>query len=318
MKKKTKEQFVEDARRVHGDKYDYSKVDYVNSRTKVCVICPKHGEFWQKPNSHLNGQGCKQCYNDIVGDSLRTTKEGFIEKARKIHGDKYDYSKVEYINNKTEVTIVCPIHGEFKQRPDKHIIKGNGCKLCRSDSMKRKLFGVGVFDDYNKRCDCYSHWAKMLMRCYDEKTLKKQPYYRGCSVCEEWHIYSNFKRWFDKNHVEGWHLDKDILIKGNKVYSPQTCCFVPPQINSLIVNRKSCRGKYVIGVYKGKYGRFSASCSVDEKSVRIGMFDTELEAFNAYKEFKEENIKRVADEWRDKIEPCVYEALCNYKVEIDD
>lgn len=318
MKRLSKEDFIKRASNVHNNKYDYSKVEYINNRTKICIICPTHGEFWQKPSNHLSGQGCKKCYNDTAGDSLRCAKDEFIENARKVHGDKYDYSKVEYVNNKTKVTIICPVHGGFTQRPDMHTIKGNGCKLCRSDSMKKKKFNVGVFDGYNKRCDCYSHWRNMLMRCYDEKTLKKQPYYRGCSVCEEWHVYSNFKKWFDTNHVEGWHLDKDILVKGNRVYSPQTCCFVPPQINSLIVNRRGFRGKYKIGVHKGKNGRFFALCSINNKGVRIGTFDTEIEAFNSYKELKENNIKRVANDWKDMLEPRVYEALCNYKVEIDD
>lgn len=318
MKKLTTEEFIEKARKVHGDKYDYSKAKYVNSKKKICIICPQHGEFWQTPNNHLNGQDCPLCSNEKKGDTQRFSLKDFLELAKQVHGDKYDYSQVVYINNKTPVKIICPIHGEFWQRPDTHTNRKHGCRLCRSDNMKKKLFGVGLFDGYNRRCDCYSHWRGMLMRCYDEKIFKKRPTYSECSVCGEWLLYSNFKKWFDIHSVVGWHLDKDILVKGNKVYSPQTCCFVPPQINSMLVNRRNFRGKYKVGVYKGKYGRFSASCSVNDKSVRIGMFDTELEAFNAYKEFKEENIKRVADEWRDKIEPCVYEALHNYKVEITD
>lgn len=318
MKKLSQDEFIKRAKEVHKGRYDYSKVQYINVRTKVIIICPVHGEFLQTPSAHLKGQGCKQCYNDVVGDSLRATKNEFIEKAKKVHGDKYDYSKVEYINSKTEVTIVCPIHGEFKQRPDMHTLKANGCKLCRSDSMKKKMFNVGVFDGYNKRCDCYSHWSNMLRRCYDDDILEKRPYYKGCKVCDEWHTYSNFKKWFDVHGVKGWHLDKDVLSKGNRLYSPNTCCFVPPQINSLLVNRRNFRGKYKIGVHKSKNGRFLAFCSVDSKEVKIGVFDTEIQAFDAYKNFKEKNIKRVADKWKDQLEPKVYEALYKYKVEIDD
>ena len=106
----TKEDFISKAISVHGDKYDYSKVDYVDCFTEVTIICPVHGEFQQSPHIHLQGAGCKKCSNY----NNRYTTETFIEAAREIHGDKYDYSKVEYINSTTEVTIICPIHGEFK------------------------------------------------------------------------------------------------------------------------------------------------------------------------------------------------------------
>ena len=130
----SKEQFIEKARKVHGDKYDYSKVEYVNTETKICVICPIHGEFYITPHNHLQNQGCKICgdekkrYKKYNG-KLNLTTEQFIEKARKVHGDKYDYSKVKYIDNKTKVCIICPIHGEFWQKPSTHL-QGSGCNLC--------------------------------------------------------------------------------------------------------------------------------------------------------------------------------------------
>lgn len=123
-KKSTKEEFIEKARKIHGDKYDYSKVDYLNGKTKVIIICPEHGEFLQAPEKHLTGQGCPYCCNTLKG-----TKESFIEKARKVHGNKYDYSKVEYKNNKEKVCIICPEHGEFWQDPHNHL-KGKGCPEC--------------------------------------------------------------------------------------------------------------------------------------------------------------------------------------------
>ena len=125
----TKEEFIEKAKKVHGDKYDYSKVKYVNNRTKVCIICPEHGEFWQTPNHHLQGHGCKYCKNENIRKRCTHNITIFIEKARKVHGDKYDYSKVEYINSKTKVCIICPIHGEFWQVPSYHL-SGNGCPEC--------------------------------------------------------------------------------------------------------------------------------------------------------------------------------------------
>lgn len=119
--------FIEKARKIHGDKYDYSKVNYVNCNTEVCIICPIHGEFWQKPKYHLTSCGCKECCKN----GIKLTNEKFIEKARKIHGDKYGYSKVEYVNNHTEVCIICPIHGEFWQKPMVHLRKKGGeCLKC--------------------------------------------------------------------------------------------------------------------------------------------------------------------------------------------
>ena len=137
-KKLTQEQFVEKARLVHGNKYNYSKVNYINNRTKICIICPKHGEFWQRPGDHLNGCGCVECFNDDKrGKSSQLNTISFIEKARKIHSDKYDYSKVEYVNNHTKVCIICPRHGEFWQTPNDHL-DGCGCPMCGRIIANRK------------------------------------------------------------------------------------------------------------------------------------------------------------------------------------
>ena len=123
-KKLTTEEFIKKAKSIHGNKYDYSKVEYINTFTKVCIICPKHGEFWQTPNNHLNGQRCPYCFGKI-----KSTTEEFIEKAKSVHGNKYDYSKVEYVNNRTKVCIICPTHGEFWQEPIHHL-NGHGCSKC--------------------------------------------------------------------------------------------------------------------------------------------------------------------------------------------
>jgi hypothetical protein len=103
------------------EKYDYSKVKFEHVNKHVCIICPEHGEFWQKPGIHLRGYGCPIC-----GGSKRLTNEEFIEKARLVHEDKYDYSKVNYINTSTKVCIICPEHGEFWQTPNSHLF-GAGC-----------------------------------------------------------------------------------------------------------------------------------------------------------------------------------------------
>ena len=121
--------FIERAKAIHGDKYDYSKVEYIDSKTKVCIVCKEHGEFWQRPSAHLRGQGCPECASKKRGFCNISNVNEFIKKAKAIHGDKYDYSKVEYINSKTKVCIICPKHGEFWQSPESHL-KGRGCNLC--------------------------------------------------------------------------------------------------------------------------------------------------------------------------------------------
>lgn len=159
----------------------------------------------------------------------------------------------------------------------------------------------------------------MLSRCYSAGKSQKWPSYDGCSVCDEWLIFSNFRKWFDENYVEGYALDKDIITKGNRMYSPETCCFVPARINNIILNRKKDRGKYPIGVTK-QCGRLYAYVSINGKSIRIGVFSTVVEAFDAYKEAKERYIKEVATEYysRGEITKRVYDAMMRYKIEITD
>lgn len=129
MAKLTTEDFIKKARGVHGDKYDYSKVEYVNNQTKVCIICKKHGEFWQRPLDHLKGHECSDCGKIKNVASRKKTLEQFIDEARKVHGDKYDYSNVKYDNTSTKVCIICKEHGEFWQAPYSHL-NGHGCPKC--------------------------------------------------------------------------------------------------------------------------------------------------------------------------------------------
>lgn len=133
-RRSTKQDFIKKAKKIHGDKYDYSKVEYVNCHTKVCIICPEHGEFWQTPASHLTGRNCPKCSNPCY----KYTIEDFIKKAKQVHGDKYDYSKVEYINSQTKVCIICPKHGEFWQAPGEHLY-GYGCKHCKESHLESEI-----------------------------------------------------------------------------------------------------------------------------------------------------------------------------------
>ena len=313
--------FINKAKQAHGDKYDYSQSVYINSKTPIKIICPIHGEFMQVPTIHVQGHGCMLCGFDRMKESITSNTEEFIKKARKIHGNKYDYSNVHYINDKTKVEIVCPIHGSFLQTPDCHL-SGRGCNQCKSEKARKALFGVGYYDirepmskGINRKI--YHIWRAMLARCYSDRVQRKQPTYIGCSVCNEWFLFSNFKEYYINNAEEGWCLDKDILYKGNKVYSPQTCCFVPNEINVIISGRKK-KSNLPKGVKKTKYNRYQAVINKQYNDINLGSYPTPEAAFQAYKKAKEEWIKEVADKWKDKLKPNVYEALMNYQVEITD
>lgn len=322
-KKLTQEEFIERSKKKHGDKYDYSKVEYVNMYTKVCIICPIHGEFWQKPLSHLNNGGCKKCGVQQSAKQRSLSVDEFVCKAKQIHGDKYDYSKVLYKGLKHKICIICPEHGEFWQAPDDHL-RGKGCKLCGYNRLKKGYFGFGVYDTHDAFSDalnkkCFITWRGMIERCYNEEQRSKWKTYKDCYVCDEWKFYSAFKEWFLDNYKKGFALDKDILVRGNKEYSPDKCCFVPQEINNLFTKRQNDRGSSLIGTSKRKDRNiFQASLSIGDKQLYLGDFKSEYDAFNAYKKAKELRIKELANKYKYQLEPRVYEALYNYKVEITD
>ena len=142
MRRLTQEEFIEKAKQVHGNKYDYSKSVYKNRRTKVCIICPEHGEFWQFPDNHvLNKNNCPYC-----AKKKKKTTDEFISDAKKIHGNRYDYSKVDYKNAYTKICIICPEHGEFWQTPHSHLGMKCGCKNC-----KKSLFESAVEKVLNEK-----------------------------------------------------------------------------------------------------------------------------------------------------------------------
>ena len=134
----TKKEFIEKAMKIHGDKYDYSKIEYKNNYTPITIICPKHGKFQQTPYMHLRGVGCSECTKERQHDMFAKTTEQFIADAKKVHGDKFDYSKVKYVNNKTHVTIICKKHGEFQQTPSEHL-RGFGCPICNSSHLETEV-----------------------------------------------------------------------------------------------------------------------------------------------------------------------------------
>ena len=161
--KYTNNEFAVKSNIIHNNKYDYSKVDYVNTKTKVCIICPEHGTFKITPQNHLRGQGCPECSNKQKGSYKKLNTEIFITKAKEIHGDKYNYSKVHYINNQTKVYIICQKHGEFWQKPNDHL-NGHGCPECGRN------FSVSE----NKVLECLKKKYKNVIHQYRPKWLFKK------------------------------------------------------------------------------------------------------------------------------------------------
>ena len=196
------------------------------------------------------------------------------------------------------------------------------------------LCGVGILGDIKtkengKFIKEYATWANMLQRCYSKEKQKEFPRYKGCSICDEWLYFPDFYNWcheqtnWDKvvENPKMFHIDKDILVKGNKVYSPNTCCFVPAIVNTLFVKCNAMRGNLPIGVsfHRGKYRARYSNPITNEKFCKCG-FDNPVSAFNYYKNKKEEVIKYVAQIEFEKgtITETCYNAMVNYEVEITD
>lgn len=336
MRRLTKEEFIAQSTAKHGNKYDYSKVVYEKNSEKVCIICKECGrEFWQTPASHMKGRGCTFCKGKHVWDKRgRISNEDFVRRAIEVHGDKYGYDEADYKNMKTKVKIFCKeCNDYFYQAPEHHL---GGCSCPRCEMLSRagrplvkkrtKIQGVGILDvDFSHTQDAairhvYRVWINILRRCYKEERTTREMSYQDCYVCEEWKYFSNFKKWFDRNYVDGYAIDKDIICKGNRCYCPEYCSFVPQRINSLVVSRQNFRGEQLIGVYKTPSNTYSAKMNTTKGNVSLGTFQTEEQAFNAYKSAKEEYIKEVADDYYSKglITERVYNALYNWKIEKTD
>lgn len=217
-KKRTTENFIEDAKKKHGDKYDYSKTDYnsKDEKGRIRIICPEHGEFWQTPDNHLKGKGCMKCSMKKKPQCLPVGKDAFVEKAKKIHGNKYDYSLVEYIDGLTEVDIICPVHGAFPQKPQNHLA-GDGCQACaeekrgasqRWDKEKfineaRKVHGA----KYNYSLVEYVNIdTPVNIICPDHGVFPQTPYkhircHHGCQTCQSSTIETVVRVLLENNNI---------------------------------------------------------------------------------------------------------------------
>ena len=194
---------------------------------------------------------------------------------------------------------------------------------------ERRTYGVGFIgegkyevSENGKHTKAYTVWVDMLTRCYNAKFQEKYPTYIGCSVDPIWHNFQNFCAWFEENYYELGEnkmcLDKDILVRNNKIYSPSTCVFTPNNINVLFIKSNALRGDLPIGVTRHG-NKYKAQChNGTGKQVQLGTYDTEIKAFESYKQFKENHIKEMANKYKEQIPSNLYEAMMNYEVEITD
>ena len=251
----------------------------------------------------------------------------FVRKANLKHGiGRYDYSNSVYVGYEDKLNIKCNVCGTmFPQTPHSHLC-GHGCPVCalktisvskvgktRND-MKKVLYGRAFCDSETsiRKLKSYNVWTGILDRCFNVAFQEKEPTYKGCLICDEWLLFSTFKEWFDTHYIDGFEIDKDLLSNdGCKIYSPNTCVFLPMEINRFL-GGKSTNAKKVIplGVFiSGK--KFIA---IHGKSY-LGTFDTIREAQDAYIKAKKKYTIELANKWKDKIEKRAYNALINLDVD---
>jgi hypothetical protein len=186
--------------------------------------------------------------------------------------------------------------------------------------MKQKLvYGVGVYDGGNESTSiAYDTWHRMMERCYSDKHMKNFPSYIGCTVDNQWLRYSIFSEWFSSNYVEGYHLDKDIIIQGNRIYSSETCVFIPHHINQLLTDRARDRGEFPLGVSKeARRNKYKAGISINGKNKHLGFYDTPELAHEAWRIAKKKYVSECANEAyaKGEISERVRDALLNRKFE---
>ena len=237
---------------------------------------------------------------------------------------------IKVCRNARDIDVYFPEYDwTFKHAAYQNFKKGNiKCPY------KPRYYGVGYLGEgeYKVRENGklkreFKIWHNMLKRCYDSEFQERNPTYKGCTAENDWFNFQNMAEWIENNYYEvpgeRMHLDKDILCKGNKVYSRETCIFVPERINTLFVKKDNARGNDPIGVYQLPSGNYRAQCNNEYgKSVYLGVYSTEEEAFQVYKQYKEKIIKEVIDSYEGVIPEPFYSklkiAMYNYEVEIDD
>ena len=249
-------------------------------------------------------------YKDCVGKVCKSKSSG-------------DFKIVKY-NDAKDVEIQF-LNTDYETAATLDNIKSGGVK----DRYVPSVYGVGIVGNKypikvnDVQTKEYGLWKSMLRRCYSDNFKKKNPTYIDCEVSDKFKSYEYFYEWCNKQigfGVDGFEIDKDLLIKGNKIYSESTCVFLPQEINTLLIKCTASRGKHPIGVCWNKTKKsFVAHVGKSKgKQEHLGYFKTEIEAFNAYKQAKEAFIKEQANKWKSQIDIGAYEALMNYTVNIDD
>ena len=237
---------------------------------------------------------------------------------------------IKVCRNARDIDVYFPEYDwTFKHAAYQNFKKGNiKCPY------KPRYYGVGYLGEgkYKTRENGklkreFKIWHNMLKRCYDSEFQERNPTYKGCTAENDWFNFQNMAEWIENNYYEvpgeRMHLDKDILCKGNKVYSRETCIFVPERINTLFVKKDNARGNDPIGVYQLPSGNYRAQCNNEYgKSVYLGSYPTKEETFQVYKQYKEKVIKEVIDSYEGIIPEPFYSklktAMYDYEVEIDD
>ena len=204
---------------------------------------------------------------------------------------------------------------------------GNIKKGCVLDPMQPTVYnigylGIGKYHSRNSKepqFTSYKRWKEMLNRCYNKNCSSYKNYGAvGAYVCDEWLNYQNYAEWWEQNCLnENFVVDKDILHWGNKVYGPEFCCFIPTEINACFTFRHNCRGEYPIGVRK-KGNSIIAQINCRSKKIHLGSFNTVEEAFKAYKKAKENQIKELAEQYKEQIAKNIYNTLINFQISIND
>lgn len=246
-------------------------------------------------------------HSNKYGDFVITAYDGWYKVSIKFVGTGYSY-----------VTDM----DKVRKGAVKDITKPNA----RSKMPSSVMFGIGPYNSHD-HVDAYRTWSQMLTRCYSSIFQRNRPTYKGCRVCAEWHNFQSFAKWFyAQKRQNGWVLDKDIILKGNKTYCSDYCAFVPAVVNTLFCKTQSKRNHLPIGVHvthqkiKGyTYEYIVAQCnSGDNKHKYLGTFPTVEQAFFAYKTYKESIIKQIAEKYKNQIDDKVYNAMLTYQVEATD
>ena len=213
LKRSNVNDFIKKSKRIFGNRYDYSLVDYSDAFSKVCIICKLHGSFYQTPNIHLGGHGCPQCGRLKVGTVRRSTTEEFIEKARSVHGNRYRYSLSNYVNNSTKICIECPKHGVFFQKPNNHL-SGHNCPRCNMSKGELKIenFLLNIGIEYIKQ--------KKFEKCRNPNTnrrLKFDFYIPSKNILIEYDGEQHFRQSFLGGHYNSLEeLNKLQMLDGIK------------------------------------------------------------------------------------------------------